>query len=161
MTVHKLILDDIFDEALYSLIAIHCTIEDYRIAYLLNQKLNINLARKPRDLEFSLKASTYSIFEWEDCNDLIIWNLVSNISKTETIQESNYKSLFDTNEKIVKTNYLIPEYKKVNYFLKIDSELSLAQEKNILNKVLEIPQIATAFTVNASQLKSKDNLIFS
>ena len=45
--------------------------------------------------------------------------------------------------------------------MKIDDELNLDREKYIINTILSIPQIATAYTVNQSQLKSKDNLIFN
>ena len=52
MAVHKLVLDDFLEEASYTLIAIHCTIEDFRLAYLLNKHLGINLTRKTSDLDF-------------------------------------------------------------------------------------------------------------
>ena len=42
MAVYKL-LDDDFDNDDYLLLAIHCAIDDYRLAYLLNQYLYINL----------------------------------------------------------------------------------------------------------------------
>ena len=161
MAVHKLILDDVFDEVLYTLIAIHCSVEDYRLAYLLNKQLSICLTRKSSDLDYSSGTSTFSIFEWEDCKQLATWNLVSNVSKTESYQQTSPRSLFDSQEKITKTNYLIPEYKSVNYFLKLESEFNLKKEKYILNTILKIPQIITAFSVDANQLKSKDNLIFS
>ena len=63
-------------------------------------------------------------------------------------------------EKITRTYHLIPEYKKVNYFLKIDNE-TVYNEKLILNKIQEIPQVITAYSIDADQLKSKDNLIFN
>ena len=81
MAVHKLILDDVFDESVFTLIAIHCTIEDYRLAYLLNKFLRINLCRKRFDLDFKNGKSAYSIYHWEDKKQLIDWNLVSNICK--------------------------------------------------------------------------------
>ncbi|MGB5417625.1 IPExxxVDY family protein [Algibacter sp.] len=161
MAVHKLILDDAFDEVLYTLIAIHCRLEDYRLAYLLNKHLGITLSRKPSDLDFKNGHTSYSIYEWEDEKQLITWSLVSNICKTEELQQSNYTSLFDSQEKITKTFQLLPEYKTVNYFLKIDSEFSFSKEKYILDSILKIPQIATAYSVDSIQLKSKDNLIFN
>lgn len=161
MAVHKLILDDVFDEVLYTLIAIHCSVEDFRLAYLLNKHLGISLSRRTSDIEFSLVGSTYSIFEWEDCRELTTWSLVSNVCKTEVFQPRGNKSLFDTPERIIQTNHLIPEYKRVSYFLKIDSEYSVSKEKIILNNILKIPQVVTAFSVDSSQLKSKDNLIFN
>ena len=59
MAVHKLVLDDVFEEALYTLIAIHCTVEDYRLAYLLNKYLGINLVRKSKDLDYNKDKSAY------------------------------------------------------------------------------------------------------
>ena len=161
MAVHKLVLEDVFDEVEYTLIAIHCSIKDYRLAYLLNKSLGISLARKETDLDFSLDNSTYSIFQWEDCKHMTTWSLVSNICKTETFQEVNLKSLFNTEEKILKTTYLIPEYKKVNFFLKIEKEYNSGNEKYILDSILKIPQVVTAFSVDTDLLKSKNNLIFS
>jgi hypothetical protein len=161
MAVHKLILDDAFDEALYTLIAIHCRLEDYRLAYLLNQHLGVTLSRKKSDIDYNDGQISYSIFEWEDQKQLVTWSLVSNICKIEELQQSDYKSLFDNQQKITKTFQLLPEYKTVNYFLKIDSEFSFSKEKYILDSILKIPQIATAYSVDSSTLKSKDNLIFS
>jgi hypothetical protein len=161
MAVHKFILDDTFDEALYTLMAIHCGLEDYRLAYLINKFLGITLTRKSSDLDFKKGQISYSIYEWEDHKQLITWSLVSNICKTEELQKQNYKSLFDTQEKIIKTFHLLPEYKTVNYFLKIESEFSFSKEKFILDRILKIPQVATAYSIDSSQLKSKDNLIFN
>ncbi|WP_242203129.1 IPExxxVDY family protein [Aestuariivivens insulae] len=161
MAVRKLVLDDFFDEEQYTLIGIHCTLEDYRIAYLLNKHLEINLLRKPVDLDFDNGKSTYSIFEWEDDRHLKTWSLVSNICKREEFQDTTYTSLFETQEPITKTFNLIPEYKRVNFFLKIENEYTDSKEKYIVNQILSIPQIVTAYSIDASQLKSKDNLIFS
>jgi hypothetical protein len=161
MAVHKLVLDDVIDDVLYTLVAIHCTLEDYRLAFLLNKHLKIKLARRSKDLDFNKGKSNYSIFEWEDEKQLTTWNLVANSCKIESFQKVSYESLFDNQEKITKTTYLIPDYKRVNYFLKIENEFSSSKEKYILDRILEIPQIATAYSIDTNQLKSKDNLIFS
>ena len=162
MAIHKLILDDVFEEVAFSLIAMHCTIEDYRLAYLLNKHLGINLTRKPLDLDVNKGKSAYSIFEWEDDKQLTVWNLVSNIYKTQEVQKQvNQQSLFNTQEQITKTFNLLPEYKGVNYFLKIDNDNNFSKETYILSNILNIPQIVTAYSVDVNQLKSKDNLIFS
>ncbi|MGA1225779.1 MAG: IPExxxVDY family protein [Tamlana sp.] len=162
MAVHKLILDDAFDEVVYTLVAMHCALEDYRLAYLLNKYLGITLKRKPLDLDYNKGKATYSIYDWEDPKQLVTWSLVSNICKTEISQEeTSFKTLFSTKQNITKTSYLLPEHKTVNYFLKIDSEFSFSKEKYILYSILNIPQIATAYCVDSSQLKSKDNLIFN
>ena len=53
--------------------------------------------------------------------------------------------LFDTQEKLTKTTYLIPEYKTVNYFLKIENEFNFSKEKYILNNILR-------YTTNCNSL---------
>ncbi|MCF7559471.1 IPExxxVDY family protein [Sabulilitoribacter multivorans] len=160
MAIHKLVFDDDFDEVCNTLIAIHCTLEDYRLAYLLNKHLGITLKRKPVDLDYSKKDASYAIYEWVDHKQLLTWNLVSNICKKQALQETDYRSLFNT-EQTTTTFYLLPEHKTVNYFLKIDSEFSFSKEKYILDSILKIPQIATAYSINYSELQSKENLIFS
>lgn len=158
MALHKLLVDDFYDDT-YKLIAIHCGLEDYRLAYLLNQSLELNLERKADDLDFEYLKSSYSIFEWNNESQYVTWNLVSNVCKKE--EESLYSSgLFQTNEKVLKTFNLVPEHKKVDYFIKISDETQNVNEKLILNKLQHIPQIITSYSVNPKQIKSKDHLIF-
>jgi len=158
--VRKLVLDDILEDINYALIGIHCSIEDYRLAYLLNQFLGLNLKRKVFDIDYN-NTSSYSIFEWEDTKQLVVWNLVSNISKVEIDKASDANSLFNDEERFTKTHHLIPEFKKVNFILKINDNPSPSIEKHVLNKILSIPQIVTAYSIDANQLKSKDHLIFN
>ncbi|MTE27058.1 IPExxxVDY family protein [Winogradskyella ouciana] len=158
MALHKLLVDDFYDDT-YKLIAIHCGLEDYRLAYLLNQSLELNLKRKSKDLDFEYLTSSYSIFEWNNVSQFVTWNLVSNVCKKE--EESLYSTgLFQTNEKVLKTFNLVPEYKRVDYFIKISDEIQNVNEKLILDKLQNIPQIVTSYSVNPIQLKSKDHLIF-
>ena len=160
MAIHKLLFDDFIDDT-YSLIAIHCGIEDYHVAYLLNQYLNINLKRKPQDLDFKYVAASYSIYEWKDKDQLMTWNLVSNVCKKEEDSLISTGSLFESQHKIIKIHNLIPEHSKVNYFLKIDNDGNFVNEKSLIHKIQEIPQIVAVYSLDVAQLKSKDNLIFN
>lgn len=161
MAIKKLSLDDFFDDEGFTLIGIHTSLEDYRLAYLLNTKLNIQLKRGKKDLDFSNHA-TYSIFEWNNEKQLITWSLVSNICKLETVNTEISHSLFSDSGKLTETIYLLPELKKVNFLLKI-SEENLPENKvqKILNNIQEIAQIVTAYSIDLDQLKSKNNLIFN
>ena len=158
--MRKLILEDFLEDIDYALIGIHCSIEDYRLAYLLNQYLGLNLKRKASDLEYN-DTSSYSIFEWENDKQLTIWNLVSNICEIEVKDAIDTDSLFINDERFTKTKHLIPEYKKVNFILKISEIPNPNIEKRILNKILSIPQVMTAYSIDATQLKTTDNLIFN
>ena len=77
MAIKKLVLDDFLEEETFSLIGIHCTIEDYRLAYLLNKTLELKLVRQANDIDNNNNKTTFSFFEWEDDTQFKTWNLVS------------------------------------------------------------------------------------
>ena len=160
MALHKIIVEDFIDE-IYSLIAIHCGLEDYHMAYLLNKHLSINLERKPEDLDFKYVESSYSIFEWKDHTQFRTWNLVSNICKKEEEILVSSGSLFDNSTKVIRTHNLMPEHKTVNYMLKITNEGNAINERTIINKIQEIAQVITAYNIDVSKLKYRDHLIFN
>ena len=159
MALHKLHVDDFYDDS-FSLIAIHCSLEDYRLAYLLNKHLNISLVRKPQDLDYKYFAATYSIFEWEDEKHHTTWNLVSNICKREEDGLQSSGSLFNTSNTILKTYHLLPEFKNVDYLIKVMNEDQSFDEKQILDTLQSIPQLVTSYSIDVEHIKSKDNLIF-
>ncbi|NRR91300.1 IPExxxVDY family protein [Winogradskyella undariae] len=159
MALHKLQVDDFYDDS-YTLIAIHCRLEDYRLAYLLNKHLELRLERKDQDVDFKYLESSYSIFEWDNETEYVLWNLISNVCKKEEDSLLSSGTLFDDNEKVLKTFYLISEYKKVDFFLKISEESHNFDENSILSKLKSIPQIITSYTVDPLKIKSKDHLIF-
>ncbi|QHI37632.1 hypothetical protein IMCC3317_30120 [Kordia antarctica] len=160
MAIHKLFEDD-FEEDNYTLIAIHCSTEDYRLAYLLNTNLNLKLARKREDLDYNYLEASFSIYEWDDEENFVTWNLVANTSKKEVEQMASAGSLFsDQKGKRTISKYLIPEQKRVDYFIKISSESYLKSSKIIVSKVNAIAEVITAYIVDPNQLKSKNNLIF-
>ena len=159
MALHKLQVDDFYDDS-YKLIAIHCRLEDYRLAYLLNKHLGLKLERKEKDLDFKYLESSYSIFEWDNETEYVIWNLISNVCKKEEVSLYSSGTLFNESEKVLKTFHLISEYKKVDYFIKISDEIKNVNERDVLIKLQAIPQIITSYTVNPLKIKSKDHLIF-
>ncbi|WP_299108638.1 IPExxxVDY family protein [uncultured Winogradskyella sp.] len=159
MALHKLQVDDFYDDS-YKLMAIHCRVEDYRLAYLLNKHLGLKLERKEKDIDFKYLESSYSIFEWDNETEYVLWNLISNVCKKEEDSLSSTGTLFDRPEKVLKTFNLISEYKKVDFFLKISDEIQNVNEKQVLSKLQAIPQIITSYAVDPLQIKSKDHLIF-
>lgn len=162
MAIKKLVLDDFFEEEYFSLIGIHCTIEDYRLAFLLNKHLNTKLVRQEKDIDNYKLKTNYSIFEWEDDTQFKTWNLVSNTCKVLNNQvNNNIDSLFNFNQTTTKTYHLVSEYNKANFLLKINNELQPKKEKLILEKILNIDQVITAYSININDIKSKDQLIFN
>ncbi|WP_452225338.1 IPExxxVDY family protein [Lacinutrix chionoecetis] len=162
MAIKKLVLNDFFEEESFSLIGIHCNIEDYRLAFLLNRALGLKLNRQTKDIDNNNHKTTFSIFEWEDNTQLRIWNLVSNVCKvTSNVLNEEIDSLFNSNQTVTKTHHLVPEFGKANYLLKINSEVNTNKEKLILEKILKIDQVITAYNIASERLKSKDQLIFN
>ena len=160
MALHKLQVDDFYD-ASFSLIAIHCRLEDYRLAYLLNKHLDIRLARKDQDLDYNYFAASFPIYEWDNSSLYTTWNLVSNIcvKQEEGLQSSG--SLFQERSQITKTYQLLPELNKVDYLMKISNENQNYNERLILDKIQSIPQVITTYSIDIYKIKSKDNLIFN
>ncbi len=159
---HKLVLDDDFKEE-FSLIALHCSEEDYKMAYLLNKHLNLGLKREAVDLDFSNKGqeATFSLFHFNSSLQYTNYDFVANKCKSVVQNDQNAGGLFEeeTSEKNV-TTYLLPEYKKVDFFLKIYSEFSTIPLRNIIASINEINQVISAYEVNTENIKSKNNLIF-
>lgn len=163
MAIHKILLDDDFAED-FSLIAIHCSEEAYKVAFLLNQYLDLSLKRKSTDLHFSadkLEVS-FPIFEYENKFQYTYYYLVGNTCKSRMLSKPGDGELFGEagSEKII-TTHLLPEFNRADYFLKIESDFqSLPLRKNIA-RLNEIKQIISAYEVDTSQIKSNNNLIFS
>ncbi len=160
MAVRKLSLSD-FDAIDYELIAIHTSLEDYRLAYFLNQKLPILLSKCNNCIEFKTinGLAFFSKFSYltEDTEEE--WTLIENKDELLEIKKQYVTDLFSQrNEKITTNVYFLPEMKKVNYFLKVENTfLRMDEIVSILNK---IPQISTAYCVDVENIKSKNNLIF-
>ena len=160
MALHKLLVDDFYDTS-FVLFAIHCRLEDYRLAYLLNQHLDLRLERKTQDLDYKYFAASYSIYEWEDEVLDTTWNLVSNVCKKEEDALQSSGSLFQNQNTIIKTYNLLPEFKNVDYLIKVSNEYKTINERLTLSKIQAIPQVITTYSIDTDQIKSKDHLIFN
>lgn len=148
MVIHKLDLDD-FIECDFDLLAIHSTLASYRMAYLLNQALEVNF----KNID---KLQNFDFFEYEDLDNQMLWNLIANKGYLKEERLESASTLFSTTAKA--RTYLIPEYKKVDFFIKI--EKGTYDVQNIITKINTIPQIITTFAIDFESLKSKNNLIF-
>jgi len=162
MAIHKLPLGD-FDEIDYQLIAIHSPLEDYRLAYYINQNLPINLSKSSCNIQISTKEgeSEFSRFIFEDKKKDISWNLIQNINDVFILTQTSNQGLFaESNNKFSTKIYFIPEFKKVNYFLKIENGEVPIEVETITNCIKKIDRVSTVYAVEVEKIKSKNNLIF-
>lgn len=161
MQVHSLELEDFIDSD-YSLISIHTSLEDYKLAYLMNTHLKTFFEKSKPDLEIkeSNQNALFSIFKYEDEVQFNTWYLISNKFHGKSIQPIS-NGLFQTmNESVNTTSYLVPEKKKMDFLLKIEGDMDTFQIHEIVQKIKTIKQVMTSYVIDLTTLKSKDFLIF-
>ncbi len=152
VTTHK-ISAELYDDS-FKLIAMHCGLENYAMAYHLNKSANLQLTRCEKDLDVS--SATFPIYEWKDELNDHYWTLVCNTVTEE--KESESLGLF-ANEKAMNTFHLVAERKEVDYFLKVEAENNAIITETV-KKINSIPKVLTAYSLDITSLKSKRNLIF-
>lgn len=153
VTRHK-INTDFYDDT-FSLLAIHSSLEDHRLVYMLNHYLKTGFKRKRNNLLLRDSIS-FTIYEWDDTVQDRYWTCMSNSCE---IEESF--DLYDLFGSEVGTSkyHLIPEYKDADYFLKIEQDGTFS-ENEVLKQILSIPQVITAYSVNRNELRSIENIIY-
>ena len=162
MAIHKLDLGE-FDEIDYYLIAIHTSLEDYRLAFFINQILPINLSKSKSEIQINIKEgeTNFSRFYYNDEESAITWNLIQNKNEVIQYKKGNTQNLFSNVTMEVSTKvFLLPEFKKADYFLKIennDDAMNVSKLQIILNT---IDSVSTVYIVDTNKIKSKNNLIF-
>ena len=156
---HKLQLEDVEED--YHLLAIHSPLEDYKIAYFLNKQLGLNLKRARCDVDFNHGAvqALYPLYVFKEPAKYISIYLIKNKFKGANKKVISVGSLFSEEEFSPQVTFLIPEYKEVDYFLKIEGDLENCEIEGFLSQMALIPNIITTFAVDVNQLKSKNNLI--
>ena len=163
MINHKLVLENDFQEE-FSLIAIHCSEQPYKMAYMINKQVALRLARKKLDVDFSNNGLdiAFPIFEYEDESNYFVYNLVANKNKSLSAKFLSSGGLFSelASEKTV-TNFLLEEFKNVDYFLKVHSDYEKIPTRNLISSINQIEQVISAYLIENDRIKTKNNLIFN
>ncbi|MBC2838061.1 IPExxxVDY family protein [Robiginitalea sp. SC105] len=147
------IWEDLLEDTSFGLFAIHSQLEDYALAYALNQACGIKLRRLPDDLELDQQVY-FPLFQYKDEANQREWTLARNSGISTG--SGTAAGLFP-DEPSHRKHFLIPEKKEVDFFLKLEGEDA---EQNLVSSLLSISKIITAYRLEASKLKSKQNLIF-
>ena len=161
MAALKLVLDDAFDYD-FSLIALHCSLESYRLAFMINKYAHLRLKRA-KDIDFYNDQHKFSFasYKFEDQKKYQTYTLLSNKYKMRYKQVQLGSDLFaEADSEHFKTLNLVPEVKNADFLLKIESDNGISPKLALLPHLNLIPQIITAYEVEVSTIKSKQNLIF-
>jgi hypothetical protein len=92
---------------------------------------------------------------------LILWDLVQNKNVVETKEIVTEIDLFSSAKSTFSTaTYLLPEYKKVDFFIKIENAESEIDLDKVISKISKIDAIKLVYSIAKENIKSKNNLIF-
>lgn len=108
------------EDASFCVVALNTTEEDYRLAWLLNCHLKINLART------ECLNHSFPVFSYLDEIAGINYTLVSNK---------------------IKGSYLAPQLKHVDYIFKISGNLTQEAESDILSKIRALHEVAACIPI--------------
>ena len=151
-----------FDEEEEQIIAIHTVLEDYKLAYSLNNDLNFKFKKVVPNLDYIIEGEKafFPSFKFEEPKNMMNWYLVKNKFKVEVLKKSSL-GLFQTEATFTASYvYLQPEIKEADFILKIQGDFGVLQLKNLLEKINRIKGVVTAYAVDKLKLNHKEYLIF-
>jgi hypothetical protein len=128
------------EEVDFFVLAINSHTKGYKLCWELNNKLNLNFIKnKYHILEEKIKLE-FSRFTSENTELEVQYDLVSNYSKN---------------------GYLIPKFKNIDYFLKIQNLFWEKEKIDFIEKTQQIPEILLIFEFNLDNINSLKPFIFS
>jgi hypothetical protein len=139
VTRHKLEVDYEYN---FLMIGISCHEKPYRMAWAINEALELELEKTNPHLLSLKKAEppvAFSQFVYELPDHEASFILIANKSEG---------------------SYLIPEMPAADYFLLVHGPYDNENNAMFMQKIRNIPFVLTTFTINPDQLKSKQNLVF-
>jgi len=136
----KLQIEPTFD---FELLGIVSPIREYRMAWLVNQELELNLI-KADDLELEfLNAEKLEIAQYF----LSLPHGFIQLLKNKALNSAQQLA------------YLVPELKNLDYFLLVQDETEQLDLSNFMEKLSRNPLVQSIVRIDISKLKSKENLL--
>ena len=136
----KLLVEPTFD---FELLGIVSPIRDYRMAWLVNKELELNLV-KADDLELEfLSAEKLEISQYF----LSLPHGFIQLLKNKALNSSQQLA------------YLIPELKNLDYFLLVQDETEQLDLSHFMEKLSQNSLVQSIVRIDISKLKSKENLL--
>ena len=136
----KLQIEPAFD---FELLGIVSPIREYRMAWLVNQELELNLV-KADDLELEfLNAEKLEIAQYF----LSLPHGFIQLLKNKALNSAQQPA------------YLVPELKNLDYFLLVQDETEQLDLSNFMEKLSRNPLVQSIVRIDISKLKSKENLL--
>jgi hypothetical protein len=142
MAKNKLIINYAYDFDLYGIIS---TAKAYKLAWLINQRLDLHLI-KENDINFSFLNE----------EKLVISNF---LHQTENSEFRLLKNRSEENP-ADKMGYLLPELNKFDYFIMKKGMINNYNDSELMNLLQKIEEIQYLVSLDINKIKSRENLIF-
>ncbi len=156
MAVHRLQLEEEDDE--FALFAIHCGEAPFKMAFLMNQTLKWQLKREREDILVNKagKQQQYPKYRFVSKLDQIDHLLLSNKDVPQEDSTTGQSlGLFDSlNGPSFSVTYLMPEFKKVDYLLKIESALNEGELKSMVAQIKSIKEVVSTYVIPHQKIKN-------
>lgn len=126
----------------FALIAITTSLKDYRVCYLINKYLKFQLVKKPDhpvDMQPDIEPALFSMYHYKPGENENDFYFIANKGTD---------------------GFLIPEMKKVDYFLMIKEYIDDNELDSLISALNRIPEIVAAVKVEPKKIKSRENLLF-
>lgn len=156
----KLILDTPVDTN-FKLIGLNANLEPFKLAFLINKKLNLSFSRKEEDIIVIHKGYqiNFALYSYYDLKSECVLYFIQNKSEYIDQKPKFVASLFENDKQIV-GKFLIESHKQCDYFIKIEDESERFKTKKLTMQLNEIPQIVSSYEILTETLKSPENLTF-
>jgi hypothetical protein len=136
----KILHERYSESANYTLIGISCHLKDYRLSYLLNNKLEFVFS-KQQDLAISIQGNkepaNFSFYFYKDEDQATSYLLVANRSEDHV---------------------LLPEIKQLDFLLLLEGEFKKSRKDQVIKAVGSIPNVLTAYEISPGSIRNSGNL---
>jgi hypothetical protein len=156
MAIHRLHLEQ--EDEDFALFAIHCGEAPFKIAFLMNQSLKWQLKREREDICVvgSGKQQQYPKYRYVSRHDQIDHLLLSNVDRPDQDATTEQPlGLFDgLNGPSISATYLMPEFKKADYLLKVEAPLSEGEIKLLVGQIKSIKEVVSTYVIPHNKIKN-------
>jgi len=137
----------------FKLVALLSNVEDYKLCWLINQKLDYNFERTP-NLILENKSKPIGFFSDDDSDNMaghIMFSYIDQENLIETYLIANTSN----------SGYLVPEQKQFNFLLLFRGYNPDEQEyKKIISLLTEMSEINNVLEVDCDTIKNINALLF-
>jgi len=137
----KVLLETRSEPTLFTLVGISCHLKDYRLSYLLNQKLELGFIKMDDLVVSTSPKNEADSFSFYHCRD-----------------EDHYNAYFLLSNR-GQDSILLPGMKQTDFLLLVEGPFKKNQMEPLQQQIRSIPHVLTCYEIKFSSLKNYENLL--